>query len=209
MTFTEVSFAWNWTGAPSPNISKFKFAGTASTTQAASLLVRLKAFGDSLAGFLPAAVSLTYNGTFQVFDEGVSTPGGGAQLIDQGQASSTPAVTQGTGTGGWSAVTGTWINWITTSFVNGRRVVGRSFLVPMNNTNVFQTDGTPIETTRTSIESAGTSLIGGSPTLVVYFNRGGPSTPPKPTDKPHAFGWQSVTAVSVPNKAAVLRSRRD
>lgn len=209
MTFTEVGFTWTWTGVPSPNISKFQFAGSATPTSAGSLLVRLKAFGDGLIPYLPAAVSLTYQGTYQVFDEGISTPGGGAQLVDQGTASTVPPASVGTGTGVWSAVTGGWINWITTAFVNGRRVVGRTFLVPLANTPVFQTDGTLNDVFRNAVVANGNSLNNGSPAHVIYYNRGGASNPPKPTDKPHTFGWQAATACSVPDKAAVLRSRRD
>jgi hypothetical protein len=209
MTFTEVAFTWNWTGAPSPNVSKFQFAGSATPASASSLLVRVKAFMDGLTAYLPAAVSLVPQGIYQTFDEGISTPAGGAQLIDQGTAATIPQTTQGTGTGVWSAATGAWINWITTAFVNGRRVVGRTYLVPLGNTNVFQTDGTLSDTFRNAVVANGNSLNNGSPAHVVYYNRGGPSDPPRPTDKPHAFGWQSVTACTVPDKAGILRSRRD
>jgi hypothetical protein len=171
--------------------------------------VRVKAFMDGLTAYLPAAVSLVPQGIYQTFDEGISTPAGGAQLIDQGTAATIPQTTQGTGTGVWSAATGAWINWITTAFVNGRRVVGRTYLVPLGNTNVFQTDGTLSDTFRNAVVANGNSLNNGSPAHVVYYNRGGPSDPPRPTDKPHAFGWQSVTACTVPDKAGILRSRRD
>jgi hypothetical protein len=93
--------------------------------------------------------------------------------------------------------------------VNGRRVVGRTYLVPLGNTPVFQTDGTLNDTFRNAVIANGNSLNNGSPQHVVYYNRGGPSDPPKPTDKPHTFGWQTVTACTVPDKAGVLRSRRD
>jgi hypothetical protein len=81
--------------------------------------------------------------------------------------------------------------------------------VPLGNTNVFQTDGTLSDTFRNAVVANGNSLNNGSPAHVVYYNRGGPSDPPRPTDKPHAFGWQSVTACTVPDKAGILRSRRD
>lgn len=207
--FTRTQATWTWTGSGNGGISKFSWANHLSASEAGQALVKQAAFFNSLVTLLPTAVTVRHEGLVQIYDETLSTPGGGAQLVDQVTVASPPASVTGTGTGVWSAASGAWINWITPAFANGRRVVGRTFLVPLANTPTFQTDGTLALTAQNLIIGAGNSMNTNTPTHVVYYNRGGPSDPPKPTDKPHVAGWYASTGVTVPDKAGVLRSRRD
>lgn len=209
MPFSEIQANWTWAGSGNGGVSKFKFLGALNVVQAGGVITRVNTFFNALITFLPAQVTISFPLLTQIFDEGVSTPGGGAQLIDEVVATAAPTPVVGTGTGVWSAASGAWINWLTTGFANGRRIVGRTFLVPLSNTNSFQTDGTLSSGLITALTNAGNTLNSGTPQHVIYFNRGGPSDPPKPTDKPHVFGIQTATGVTVPDRAGVLRSRRD
>jgi hypothetical protein len=84
--------------------------------------------------------------------------------------------------------------------INGRRLRGRTFLVPLGST-FYTTDGTPIETARTNIAAAAAVLIA---------NTGGPPLGVWRRPSPSGVGVLGVaTTASVPDKAAVLKSRRD
>lgn len=169
----------------------------------------MSTFFGSLQPYMPTQVSVTFRSLAEIFDESLAPQGGYAELVGSVAATTTPSSVTGTGTGVWSAASGAWINWGTAAIVNGRAVYGRTFLVPLANTPVFQTDGTLSDTFRTAMQSAGTSFNTGSPTHVIFWNRGGPSNPPKPSDKPHKSGINASISATVPDKAGVLRSRRD
>jgi len=94
------------------------------------------------------------------------------------------------------------VNWRTNQIRNGRRVRGRSFLVPLAG-SAFEGNGTLSASTLTSLKSAADTLrtAAGTTQLGVYA---------RPTTKDATDGlWAQVTANTVPDMGAVLRSRRD
>ena len=108
----------------------------------------------------------------------------------------------GTGTGAFAAASGAVVNWRTAGIRNGRRIRGRTFLVPLAPI-VNGTDGNMNPSARTSILQAATALADstGTPDLVVYA---------RPSSPGAADGQAAlVTGVTVPTILAVLRSRRD
>lgn len=102
----------------------------------------------------------------------------------------------------FTAASGAVVNWKTNEIRNGRRMRGRSFLVPLG-ISVVENNGTLDPGFMTSLNTAATALraVSGSSNLMVY---GRPSAPGA-TDG--TVG--GVIAHSVPDMAAVLRSRRD
>lgn len=111
-----------------------------------------------------------------------------------GDATVTSALDSGTLTGNLMPLaTQGQIQWRTNSFVNGRRLQGRTF-VPGPTTNVGNSDGTPTSAYLSGLAAAAT-LLTANPNFVVY----------SPTHKTFAV----VPNARVLSKFAVLRSRRD
>ena len=104
--------------------------------------------------------------------------------------------------GGYSAASGAVVNWRTNGIRNGRKIRGRSFLVPL--AGIAQdTDGDLKSTARATLQTASDLLAfnANSPDLGVYA---------RPTAKGASDGaWYRITGNSVPPMLAVLRSRRD
>jgi len=105
----------------------------------------------------------------------------------------------GTAAGAYSAPAGSCVNWRTAGIVSGHRVRGRTFLVPMSGA-AYDTDGTIAAAALTTLRTAlATFQAAASPNLLVWHrpvaHTGGDSFP--------------VTGADIPDKSAVLRSRRD
>jgi hypothetical protein len=117
-----------------------------------------------------------------------------------------PANVPGLAAGGWAGGAGCVVRWETGEVMNGRRIRGRTFLVPLASL-AFDTDGTLVTATRTAITAAGTALIsamaadGGQ--LLVW------SRPAPEADPPRLGSLQAVTNAFVPDRSAILRERRD
>lgn len=102
----------------------------------------------------------------------------------------------------YSAVSGACVNWYTSTVRNGRRIRGRTFMVPIGS-NGMDTNGTLNNTSRTAwITATGVlTAASGDARLVVW---GRPSAPAA-TDGVSA----EVTSFTIPDKVAYLSSRRD
>ena len=110
------------------------------------------------------------------------------------------AVVPGALTGGFASSTGACIIWETGEVKNGRRVRGRSFIVPMSGAH-YDNDGTLKSTAITDITEAANTLCAGG------FDFGVLSRPSAVGANDGSFHTASSGRVS--DKAAVLRSRRD
>lgn len=114
-----------------------------------------------------------------------------------------PPTNQGTETGKYSAPTGIVTTWNTSTIHFGKMVKGRTFTVPVAGL-VFDTDGSLTTTYRQNFQDAANALVASSDEAMCIWSR------PR-TDKP---GFPDngascpITSAVVPDKAAVLRSRR-
>ena len=152
----------------------------------------LVAFFNAIDSALPTTVSISVAPTF---DEIEDTTG---VLTDSATAGS-PTVIVGDVAGAYSAPSGSCITWLTDGVVNGRRVRGRTFIVPMANI-AYEGDGTITEATRAAYELAANDLIDSAGGSMVVWHR------------PVAGAGGSshvVQAARVKDTIAVLRSRRD
>ena len=121
----------------------------------------------------------------------------------QGFFNVTPAAARGgTATGNYSAASGAVVNWYTAGVRNGRRVRGRTFLVPLGGTAMSAT-GNLDDTKLATLRTATTTFIGigGTGDMGVWAR----PTTPGATDGV----WHPTTAFTIPDKAAILTSRRD
>ena len=113
-------------------------------------------------------------------------------------STSAPTNIVSSGAGKYSAPSGAVVSW-QTGTIHGRRVMqGRTFLVPLMG-DAYDTDGTLLATCVTAIDSAATTLRGAAAPHLGIYARGSATVAGK-------FG--PIIGHRVPDKAAVLRSRR-
>ena len=194
-----------WTGfSGAPGYSVFHFADFTAPdatgpeqAEAQSAADRVAAFYEAITQFLPNPLRITVEPDLEVIE---STTGELQELI----GITAPATVQGSAvnTVPWAGPVGAVVNWRTSLVHRGRRIRGRTFLVPLLS-SAFEMDGTLTPTARDTIQARATTLAATTeaPDLGVWA-------------RPSAVGaadgqWAAVTGVTVPDLAAVLRSRRD
>lgn len=104
----------------------------------------------------------------------------------------------GQGAGAYSAPTGAVVHWLTTGIHNKRRTRGSTFVVPLVG-SAFESDGSLTSTALTDLRTAAQLLVTPDVGLAVWAR----PTKVKPGEA------YPVTSSTVPDMAAVLRSRRD
>lgn len=191
----------NWTGfsgAPGFTNLYFRDFSEGPVTQAMvdGSLNRADLFFSSVQTRVPNTVSLQVQNTVQI----IEATNGELLRFMTGPAKT---VRVGSGTGSYSAASGAVVNWQTDGVRNGRRIRGRTFLVPVAG-SVLSANGTLDDTHRTSLTTAGLTLYQASADQGVLGVWARP-TAPGATDGE----WSAVTSHNVPDKVAVLRSRRD
>jgi hypothetical protein len=203
-----VKVSWTgFTGAPGYTNLYFNDFTDGNITQAIVDGARTRTDGllATLTTRLPAAAAVTVDPTVDIID----VPTGKITRFMSGPAFTTRT---GQGTGNYSAATGGVINWYTAGVINGRRVRGRTFLVPFAG-SALALNGTLDDTLRASMITAINSFLAPGPNqglLGVYarpqkehVNKKGDTIPA------HNGAWFPVTSFTHPDKVAVLRSRRD
>jgi len=189
-----------WTGMPgSPGVSTFYFNALPGPTEAGAI----KTFFTTCATSLPNTLTLGFESTS---DELSDADG---ELLGTGNVGTITPL-NGSSASGYPAPAGLAVSWLTNSVAGGHRVRGRTFLVPI--CNQYEANGTLISTYLATVTGAAATLviaIGGK--FVVWHRPKFGPKPDKTTPRPLLATGSShlVTASSVPDKVAVLRSRRD
>jgi hypothetical protein len=144
---------------------------------------------------LPTTVTCQTDSTVEVIDD---TTGELQEFVNATVA----AARVGTGTGNYSAAAGAVCNWYTNTVRNGRRIRGRSFLVPLAG-SALGPDGSLDNTNLTGLRTNTATFVTqtGAARLVVW----GRPTAPGASDGVSA----EVVSFTIPDKTAVLTSRRD
>jgi hypothetical protein len=172
------------------------------STGAATAAANVRTFWSSVGPLIPNGISLQVMPTVRVIED---TDGSLDSIIDI----TAPAVVTGGGAGVYAKPVGSCVNWITATVHGTRRMVGRTFVVPLF-ASAWQADGSLLDAYRTTISTAASTLIAsGGPQFVVWGR-------PRDADPDHvppitARAGLSGPVVSsrVPDKAIVLTSRRD
>lgn len=184
-----------WTGFPgAPGYTNMFFdaaSGDNAAATAAADVVTL--FWQSLTTQFPSDVR------WQVQSEVPLVDVASGQMVDQLTADTQPAVA-GNGATQYSAPTGGIVDWVTSVFSNGRKIVGRTYLVPLGG-NMYDGVGSLIPGALDAINQAAAALASTTPTSMMVYSR---PTAGRPIGQANA-----VTSVRVPDRACVLRSRRD
>lgn len=142
---------------------------------------------------LPSGVSITFGSEAEVLDSDSGEILGAVPVDSAG-------ISGGGGDGGYSAASGAVVNWRTNDYRFGRRIRGRTFIVPLSGT-AYEGDGTLTPIARNAIRDFGSEMVTGQGSAQF-----GVWSRPR-----NGAGGVFATAVSssVPDMAAVLRSRRD
>lgn len=192
-----------WSGfTGGPGYSNFFYrdrsSGEPSTTTATDAATLVDNFGSFLQSRIPIGVNLAVQGDVEVIEE---TTGQLEDILNI----TPPAARQGTvASAPYSAASGAVVTWRTAGVRNGRRVRGRTFCVPLANTS-YDPDGTLAAAFITAMNTnlAGASFLGNTNSAILgIWTR---PTAPGATDG----AWFQVNGFTVPDKVAVLRSRRD
>jgi len=188
MGYTEITALWQgFTG--SPGYTRVKFDGLLDEGGAQAATARLRTFFSGMTSILPDDVQIGFTEAGRLYNDAGVLVG----EVDQG----THATVVGQSVGSFSSPSGAVINWLTAAFQRGRRLRGRTFIVPLAG-SAYDASGSLAGTTITSLSTAAETLIGGTPGVIIASRRA------------DGFYLQAiVTGSSVPDRAAVLRSRRD
>jgi hypothetical protein len=191
----------NWTGfAGAPGYTNLYFAasggGGMSQAVADNAISRADTFLNVWQSKLPPSVSYICDPTVEAINDS------NGQL---GQFFNTAPFQRGngSGTGNYSAASGAVVNWYTDGVRNGRRVRGRSFMVPFAG-SALGSNGTLDDASLPALRAAATALAtpGANAARLIVWCR---PTAPAATD---GISFD-VTSATIPDKVAVLRSRRD
>lgn len=161
-------------------------------TPGAGVRAHILTFLQAIADQLPAGVNLSVPATGDTIDDATGT-------LVSSWASGVDTQVIGSANGAFAAPAGACITWDTDGIANGRRVRGRTFLVPLGGT-ALDTGGTLSGTALNDIRAAATALVDAAAGDFLVWHRptagvGGSS--------------HSVVGSRLADKAAVLRSRRD
>jgi len=187
-----------WTGfTGAPGYTNFHFLDPQdepTLAQFDAAATRVRTFFGAHNTWIPAGVTIEYPAVMEKFNTGTGALEGEFPITALTN-------TVGTGTGNWSSATGLCINWGTSLVVNGRRLRGRTFMVPLANLS-FDTTGTLSTTTLNGSLAAANALIAATTSLALaVWHKPDPGTT-------NGLAAQ-VASASIKDKTAVLRSRRD
>lgn len=187
-----------WSGFPGgPGVSTF-YALDATT-----LLTPLRVMAASMEPRLPLDVSLVVEPTGDIIE---STTG----EITGSWTGSTAAGVTGTSSGAYSAPTGFVTEWLTELHLSGRLLRGRTFWVPAGGA-VFANDGTidsPVLTDMRIVAALFVSQSAGNLAVWQRPRKARAADGSRPAVLARGGGHGIVTSSRVPDKAVVLRSRR-
>ena len=155
----------------------------------------VRAFWNTLSQMIPLGVKIDVDPVVAQLDEATG------QQNDEFVVGTPPAQVVGGGTADRAAPAGLCVNWKTSTFVSGRRLRGRTFVVPLMS-GAYESDGTIKATYLTAARDAAAALLANGATSTSVFvvwhrpigGAGGSSG--------------TVTGASVNDRVAVLTSRR-
>lgn len=197
MNMNRMTMTWSgFSGAPGYTNFHFSAALTPTPTELSETAAKVRTFFDSWKGWLPNAVTVNFPSELEEF----STTTG--ELVDTHAFTAPASVTGIGGSAVFSSAVGACVNWKTNTVVNGRKLRGRTFMVPLQSLPSFDTDGTLNPSARLTMLTACTNFMNNATGLPFFiWHR------PTPGASDGAAG--SVTATTINDKTAVLRSRRD
>jgi len=193
-----VTTQWSgFTGAPGWTVTHWGAGGGTLTEACDAATSAMRTFWDSLKTNFPTGI------TFQVLQEVPMLDVASGSLQDVLSATSTPAAVTGLGSGVTAAPAGASVIWGTGTVRNGRRLRGRTYLVPLASTQ-YEANGSLTASAITSIGNAAQTLRSTVASPLMVFGRPDADVPGLETGVA-----ANVVSHSIRDLVAVLRSRRD
>jgi len=184
-----------WLGGP--GVCTYYFRDTATA------VASLRAMWAVFVGSMPNSVVVQVENAGDKIEEATG-------VVTGAWTSGPAAVLQGGSAQGFAAPAGLITRWDTEVIADGRRVRGRNFVVPLGVAE-YQTDGTINQATRDAFQTAMNSFISQQSTSFVVWHRPRDfraATADLPELAAHDGSAHLVTAGSIPDRVAILRSRR-
>lgn len=193
MSIFEFTVEWTgFSGAPGYSTFHTSNAGIYQTAIDNSA-TGIRQLLTDIAPALPTAVTVTLQQEVKELDAATGA------LIALASTTTVPTSQAGSGGASGPGPAGAVINWLTTGVNRGRVVRGRTFIVPCS-VGAYQADGTLLDAVRTSLATSATTYRTSSAYESLVWSR------PRSGAGGAAF---PIVSSSVPDMAAVLRSRRD
>ena len=195
---------YTWTGLVGmPGYTNFFFRATSETgTEALAAVTKSRLFFEGIKEGVPTPCVMAPITDVRLLDE---TDGTLLNIFTvTGVAASTAS-----GLAPHSAPTGAVVDWLTTTVHGGRRMQGRTFIVPLSNGSFEDNGSLGTGTVATLAAAAEAMRTATGPAFGVW---GRPKWVKPATDPPTlelAGLWGPAVSSRVPDKACVLRSRRD
>ena len=194
-----------WSGAAiGQGVTTLAVGNSASWTvsQVDSARSSLSTFFSGIQGYLPDDVSIQIPSAQMLVDEVTG------ELVGELTGVTTIANRTGTAAGEFANGVGASIQWNTDQFLTGRRVRGRTFLVPLT-TGIFDVDGTLDSAFITALNTAASGLRTNLSSInggLQVWSRPRVASGELPA---RAGALAAVVSNSVADKASWLRTRRD
>jgi hypothetical protein len=153
----------------------------------------IRTFLNGCLAYVPNALSFVFPSSVDQFDE---TDG---QLTGTLGLTPLTTLTSAAAAGPYAGSAGALVRWVTGSFVGGRRVQGRTYLVPLRN-SAFANDGSLDSTALSTIQTAAAAMVTAFGADLKVWHR------PSPGGTNGAA--YTVNSATVPDLAVVMRSRR-
>jgi hypothetical protein len=184
-----------WSGFPGgPGVSTFYFS-----TLTTAYLTALRTFYNALVAMLPNTCSIQVAGS----GDTISDVDG---KINGVWSNTPPSVVTGTSASGYAAPVGVLVRWESAGIVNGHHVRGKTYIVPA--VNIYEANGTIVAANLTTISGAAATLLTAVGSDMKVWARPFDTDPVDPAKHRDGSSY-AITSATVPDKAVVLRSRRD
>jgi len=152
----------------------------------------IRAFFQSFVSQLPSNLTIQVPSTGDVVSE---TTGA---ITGSWSVGSTPVVVTGSNVGAYAGNAGAVVHWLSGGVVAGRRVRGRTFLVPLAGT-AYDSAGSISSTFLTTLQTAAATYVTAQAGVAVVWARPAPG---------RTGSLHSIVSSRVPDLAVTLRSRR-
>lgn len=187
----------NWAGTPvtGAGVSVFhaRTDGIATTGAASeSFADRVRTFFEAIKGLVPGGITWSYPP--EVLELDTTTK----QLIDVHSISPPADSVSGAASSSHSRPSGGRVDWLTSAVVNGRRLRGRTYIVPLSGAQ-YDSAGSLTTTAITALEAAANT-----------YRSTGVFTEATPVVWSRTHGiLADIVGSNVDDRASILRSRRD
>lgn len=193
-----------WTGGPSSPGKTIMCIDGDGAADFGAALAAVRQWWIDLAFYIPTDYVLQVDGSIDLVDEATG------QLSGEYVAATPPGPVTGGYSGVYASGSGYRVDWATAGIRNGRRVRGRTYIVPLGGT-LFTGDGVVDPAVVSATQTAATTLIGAldaaAAPLGVYSRP--IKADPAAGVEPAAGVLNDVIGSKVPSKGAFLRGRRD